>query len=90
MIRQPLDKQMGPKVIKKERLDFFKKQAEGDCEPDDEDEQSMIQRVQVSYIHNVQPRYDSTGREIKKGGEYSIQFVPYITVCLYEPQEDAL
>lgn len=36
---------MGPKVIKKERLDFFKKQAEGDCEPDEEDEQSMIQRV---------------------------------------------
>lgn len=29
---------MGPKVIKKEQLDFFKKQAEGDCEPDDEDE----------------------------------------------------
>jgi hypothetical protein len=42
MIRQPLERQMGPKVLKKECLDFFTKQAEGDCEPDELGEESVI------------------------------------------------
>lgn len=49
-----------------------------------------MHRIKVSYVANDVARFDSYGRQIVRGGEFGIQFVNHITVCLFDKTEEVI
>ncbi|CAD8179717.1 unnamed protein product [Paramecium pentaurelia] len=44
---------------------------------------------QTSLIKEQQ-RYDAKGRQIKNGKKYQIEFDNYVTICVYDPNDEVL
>ncbi|CAD8142996.1 unnamed protein product [Paramecium octaurelia] len=58
-------------------------------EPDDF-EPIIIQRKKIRYKSSRSDRYDSQGRKIAKGSRYGINFESFITVCVFEPDDEVV
>ncbi|CAK88437.1 unnamed protein product (macronuclear) [Paramecium tetraurelia] len=57
-----------------------------DTVPDEQFWQGFDQTCMVK----EQQRYDAKGRQIAKGKNYSIEFDNYVTICVYDPNNEVL
>ncbi|CAD8173524.1 unnamed protein product [Paramecium octaurelia] len=53
-------------------------------------DEQFCQGFDQTSIIKEQQRYDAKGRQIAKGKNYSIEFDNYVTICVYDPNDEVL
>ncbi|CAD8054522.1 unnamed protein product [Paramecium sonneborni] len=78
---------LGPKLV----LSRAQVEDQEDIPEEPEDfEPIIIQRKKIRYKLGRSDRYDSKGRKIAKDSGYGINFDNFITVCVFEPEEEVV
>ncbi|CAD8198727.1 unnamed protein product [Paramecium octaurelia] len=78
---------IGPKVLLQQNQ--VRQQDDEDDVPDDPSPVLIKQKI-IQVIKHNQPRFDVKGRQIFKGTGYGIAFDNFVTVCVFNPDEEVL
>ncbi|CAK59526.1 unnamed protein product (macronuclear) [Paramecium tetraurelia] len=78
---------IGPKVLLQQNQ---VRQQDDDEDFPDEPSPILIKQKIIKVMKQNQPRFDVKGRQIFKGTGYGIAFDNFVTVCVFNPDEEVL